>query len=251
MPAPHRLAAWMLLVAPLAAGCELSDVFGDIQNPRSSVQLLLTHHATSEEGAFPDRGGDGEMRVFTTDEGWNIQLVDALVVTSAATLHECDADSLDVDLFWGPVPEDLRDQDLDTFTLGAAEVGDAEFCGLTVHYGPYVPGDDAAPRSNQEIDGATVYLYGLATKGETSVRFEIRATDSVDVELDLATIDAGAPLRTQGDQAFPTDLTLAKTYDRFFDGIDFASATQADLDAHVLAVLALETRVMLGTRVEP
>ena len=96
-----------------------------------------------------------------------------------------------------------------------------------------------------------MYLYGLATKGETSVPFEIRATDSVDVELDLATIDAGAPLRTQGDQAFPTDLTLAKTYDRFFDGIDFASATQTDLEAHVLAVLALETRVMLGTRVAP
>jgi hypothetical protein len=246
----HRIAALLALALPLTAGCELQSLFDDLQNDSTLVDVLVTHHATPEDGMFPDRGGEGEMRVFQSDEGWTIQLVDAIIVTSATTLHECDDASVAIDMYWGALPEDISGRDLDTLTLGSTKVDSAEFCGLTVHYGPYVPGADAAPRSNEKIDGATLYLRGAATKDATTIPFEIRVTDSVDVDLDLSTIVEGGPLHVDGSQDFPTELTVGKTYDRFFDGIDFATATQSDLQAHTLAVLALETTVDVG-RVTP
>jgi hypothetical protein len=222
-------------------------LFDDVQHDRTLVDVMVTHHATPENGSFPDRGGDGEMRVFLTDEGWEIQLLEAIVVTSATTLHECESDSVDLDMYWGAVPEDFSQRDLDALTLGSAQVESAVFCGLTVHYGPYLPGDDAAPRSNEAIDGATVHMKGGATKDGVTVPFEVRVTEAVAVDLDLSLIDHGAPLKVEGTQDFPTELTVAKTYDRFFDGIDFTSVAQEDLNAHVLAVLTLETRVSLGS----
>lgn len=246
MPPRHRIAALLALAFPLSAGCELQSLFDDLQNDRTLVDVLVTHHATPQDGMFPDRGGDGEMRLFETDEGWTIQLVDAIVVTSGTTLHECDDSSVAIDMYWGALPEDLSGTDLDALTLGSTEVDSAEFCGLTVRYGPYVPGPGAAPRSNSKIDGATLYLSGAATKNDETIPFEIRVTDSLDVDRDLSTLVDGAPLQVDGNQDFPTELTLAKTYDRFFDGIDFATATLPDLQANTLAVLALETRVTLG-----
>ncbi|HET6582522.1 MAG TPA: hypothetical protein VFG69_03725, partial [Nannocystaceae bacterium] len=148
----HRIAALSLAVS-LAAGCELQSLFDDLQNDRTLVDVLVTHHATPEGGMFPDRGGDGEMRLFETDAGWTIQLVDAIVVTSATTLHECDDASVAIDMYWGALPEDLSDTDLDALTLGSTKVDSAEFCGLTVHYGPYEPDHSSAPRSNDKIDG--------------------------------------------------------------------------------------------------
>jgi len=244
----HRFAALLCLGSTLVAGCELQSLFD--QNDRTLVDVMITHHATPENGTFPDRGGDGEMRVFPTDEGWEIQLLEAIVVTSATTLHECESDSVDVDMYWGALPEDFSERDLDALTLGSTSVESAEFCSLTVHYGPYVPGADAAPRSNTAIDGATIHMKGGATKDGVTIPFEIRVTEAVDVDIDLSFIDHGAPLKVEGSQDFPTELTVAKTYDRFFDGIDFATVSQDDLNAHVLAVLTLETRVSVG-RVKP
>jgi hypothetical protein len=240
----HRFAALLCLSTTLVAGCELQSLFD--QHDRTLVDVLITHHATPENGVFPDRGGEGEMRVFATDEGWTVQLVEAIVVTSATSLHECEGDSSEIDMYWGALPEDFRERDLDALTLGSTPVESAEFCGLTVHYGPYVPGADAAPRSNTAIDGATVHMKGGATKDGVTVPFEIRVTDAIDVELDLSRMSHGAPLLVEGTQDFPTELTVSKTYDRFFDGIDFATVSQDDLNAHVSAVLALETRVSLN-----
>ena len=57
------------------------------------------------------------------------------------------------------------------------------------------------------------------------------------------------PLAISAEEPFPVDLTLSKTYDRFFDGIDFDGFDSADMDANIMAVLELETRVAFGTRV--
>jgi hypothetical protein len=243
---PHRFAALLSLFMPLAAGCDPQSWFDDVQHDRQFVDVLVTHHATPENGSFPDRGGDGEMRVFVTDEGWEVKLLEAIVVTSSTTLHQCEDESIAIDMYWGALPEDFSQRDLDALTLGSTQVESAEFCGLTVHYGPYVPGADAAPRSNIAIDGATLYMKGGASKDGTIVEFEIRVTEALDVDLDLSRIVGGAPLAVDGKQSFPTELTLGKTYDRFFDGIDFATVAQADLEAQVLAMLAMETRVSLG-----
>jgi hypothetical protein len=247
---PHRFAALLGLCTPLLTACELQSLFDDIQHDRAMVDVMVTHHGTPENGTFPDRGGDGEMRVFPTDEGWEIKLVEAIIVTATTTLHQCDDESIDIDMYWGALPEDLSQRDLDTLTLGGTEVESAEFCGLTVHYGQYVPGADAAPRNNSAIDGATIYMEGGATKDDVTVPFQIRVVEGIHVDLDLSTVDRGAPLTVTGDEPFPVELTVGKTYDRLFDGVDFATVTPWDLNAHVLAVLAQETRVSVGS-VEP
>jgi len=247
MTPPHRFAALLGLLMPLVGGCDPQSWFDDVQHERQLVDVLVTHHATPENGSFPDRGGDGESRIFVTDEGWEVQLLEAIVVTSATTLHQCDDGPIEIDMYWGALPEDISQRDLDALTLGSTKVESAEFCALTVHYGPYVPGADAAPRSNEAIDGATIYMKGGASKDGVVVEFEIRVVDALDVDLDLSRVSHGAPLSVDGKQGFPTELTVAKTYDRLFDGIDFATVAQPDLEAQVLAMLAMETRVSLGS----
>ena len=60
---------------------------------------------------------------------------------------------------------------------------------------------------------------------------------------------AGGPPTINADEAFPVDLTLSKTYDRFFDGIDFNAFDEADIEQNVLAMLEEDSRVAVGTRV--
>jgi hypothetical protein len=117
---------------------------------------------------------------------------------------------------------------------------------MNVHYGPYPLGassDGLDPR----IVGATFLIEGAAVRGDLVIPFEIRSEASIDVELDMSTIDAGRPLFVDGGEDFPIELALSKTYDRLFDGVDFETATADDLVEQVGAVLALESRVGLDT----
>ena len=69
--------------------------------------------------------------------------------------------------------------------------------------------------------------------------------------------DGNRPVRVTGDEDFPVELTLAKTYDRLFDGIDFGAADEADLialDGNPLTEIEAVKRVrfvMRGGRVVP
>jgi hypothetical protein len=241
MPTPHRIASALGLCL-LSSGCE---IFDDLENPRTLVNVAVTHHATVQAGVFPDRGADGEMRTFETDEGWRVILVGAYITTSAVTLRRCDAPELDFELPWGPLAEDMRAQDLDVQTLAGMSVGVSEFCGMAVEYGP-----DEGYASGVEFGGATFYLEGGAEKDGVVVPFTITSFEQLNVELDLSTMDAGEPLVVDGGEDAPIELTVSKTYDRFFDGIDFATATSDDLQAQVGSVLAFETAVYRG-RVTP
>lgn len=238
-----------LRVAPFLGLCILAtgacDVLDDLDNPRTLVNVAVTHHATPEAGTFPDRGADGETRTFQTDEGWKVTLVKAYVTTSATTLHRCDHGELDFDFYWGPLAEDMRTQDLDVQTLAGMPVGSSEFCGMSVQYGP-----DTGYVSGVEFGGATFYLEGAAEKDGVVLPFAVSSFETLDVELDLSAMDAGDPLVVEGGQEQPVELTVSKTYDRFFDGIDFAVATTEELQAQVAAVLVLETSVTRG-RVAP
>src|SRR5688572_25158224 len=88
-----------LALLALLTGCEALDAL----NGDSVVRLNLfsTHHATAQEGRFPDATDDNGSRVFTTDDGWNITLTSGFVVTTAAILHHCDGGKTELELFWG------------------------------------------------------------------------------------------------------------------------------------------------------
>lgn len=245
----------LLLMAGLTAttGC---DVLEGLEGERSAtVQMHVTHHATPEGGIFPDRGDEGEFRTFETDEGWSVTLQEAFVVTASATLIACDGSSIPLALYWGALPENITDTDLGLFSFGGVEVDPGDYCSVRVDYGPYAPGDVAGaphemPEDEDALLGATAYVRGFAQKGEEMVTFELRATDRITVEVDLQG-DDGGPLHVSGEEPFPVELTLSKTYDRFFDAVDFATLDEADLSANMMAVLGSETRVSTGTRVVP
>ncbi len=232
-----------LLASVSAAGCDLVDAIEELEGNRVGIHVYLTHHASPQDGTIPDFGGDGEARVFENDQGWTITLLEGFITTQELTLHRCDGAAVPVDLYWGSIAEDLRAKDMDLFTIGGVEVTQSQFCGLSVVYGPFDAESGTAPRSADLMDGNTVLIHGYAKRGEEMVPFEIDVAASVEVYLDLSTIRGGGPLTITGREYFPVELTLAKTYDLFFDGIDFATMDPADLEQQVLSVLELETTV--------
>lgn len=232
----------------LGTGCDLLDLGPE---GKTVVQVFATHHASAQDGMLPNFGNEGEDRVFETDEGWTVILKSGYITTNGVTLHRCEGQSQPVELYWGDVAEDLNQQDLDLATVGDIEVGPSEFCSMTVHYGPFSDSaPEVRPRTNEAM-GATIWLAGTAGRDGEWVDFQIRSTESIDVDLDLRPSHGGLPLRVTGEENFPVELTLSKTYDRFFDGIDFEALTDLDMSAQSIAVLELETRVDPGTVVRP
>lgn len=230
-------------------GCDTLFDLG--QDPHSLVQVLVTHHATPEDGQFPDKRSPLGNREFDNDEGWTVTLTEAFVVTADVSLQRCDGAEIGVELYWGPLPENLHSDDLDLFTFGGAEVAPGDYCGLSVTYGPYRPSSEGermhdVPDNETDLNGATFYLAGFAQRGEEIVEFELRNEERLVIDLPIQT-DAGGALRVTGDEPFPLELTLSKTYDRLFDGVDFATMPSAELATNALAVLGVETRLSSGT----
>lgn len=236
--------ALVLVATSMLGACDLADLIDNPQGAHTLVSVSVTHHASPENGSFPDRGGEGEMRTFDTDEGWTVALVAAFVTTQAVELGRCEGDAVALDMYHGPLAEDITGRDLELLTVGGIEVRAAEFCDVRVTYGPY-PTSASMQGLEPLVAGATFYLRGAATKGDVVVPFEIRSDRTLHAALDVSEIDDGAPLRVLGDEAFPIELALSKSYDRVLDGIDFASATNADLEAQVAASLELESRVAM------
>ena len=101
------------------------------------AERLATHHATPENGSFPGRGEEEEPRVFTTDLGWEVTLLEGYVTISAVTLVACNDSEIELNMFWGPCPEDLKDQDLATLTVAGNRAREGDYCTLRVTYAPY------------------------------------------------------------------------------------------------------------------
>lgn len=250
LSARHLVAASALLCSTtFGTGCDLIEAFNN--EGTTLVQLMVTHHATPEDGFFPDLGR-GDFRTFDTDEGWTVNLRAAFVTTSSATLHECNGGDVAFDAFWGQLPEDITKEDLALNSFAAVEVEASSFCSLTVEYGPYKATDEVSRQHDMgehrdDVAGTTYYFEGVATKGDVSVDFEVSGSGTVTTELDMSTVMNGGPLVITADEAFPVDLTLSKTYDQFFDGIDFEDYDPADIDGNVMALLELDSRVAFGT----
>lgn len=247
------VAAALTSTAVFGSGCDLIEAFQNGGKGTTLVQLMVTHHATPQDGTFPSLSV-GDAATFDTDEGWTVSLRTAYITTVHAELHECGGEAVAFDAFHGPLPEDINDEDLDLLTFAGVEVEANSFCSMTVEYGPFVADDETARAYDMgedanKIRNATYYFEGVARKGDVSVNFELTGNGTASADLDISTIMNGGPLEITADEAFPVDLTLSKTYDRFFDGVDFSSFSEDDVNANIMAVLELETRVAFGTRV--
>lgn len=252
-PRPHSTLSILILAAVVTPGCEQLDAAFGVGHDRALVEVLTTHHGTAENGVIPDLGGDGQVRVFDTDTGWTVTLTDAFVVTRDVTLESCDGKEIAVKLYDGAVAEDIKVSDLDLTSVGGTQLGGVSLCGLTVTYGQFNGDPSTMPdqRSADMVEGATVYLRGAADKGTEHVAFEIRALDQAVAHLDLSSMSNGGPLRISGSEAFPVELTVSKTYDRFLDGVDFSNYDQQSLEADLGDILVSQTRVTLGQKIDP
>lgn len=223
------------------------------------VYVFSTHHATPENGIIPDRGDHDEPRVFDNDEGWTIRLHESYITTSAVTLLRCDGAQFPLTMFWGPCPEDLRERDLELLTVAGLKVPPGNYCGLQVTYAPYeepvveTDGNESrhvAP-TNEAVYGATIYLRGLASKDDQEVPFELVSDRTAVAQLDLSQLEGpGQPMNVAHREYFPKELTVVKTYDRFFDGVDFATMDTEAVESTLHTILVGETRVVQGTVVQ-
>jgi hypothetical protein len=224
----------------LSLACQLNQEM-------AQVRVSTVHYLTPQDGAAPWGLEDGEIRTFETDTGWTVVLFEGALVHSDVVVHGCDGTSTPIDMFHGPLAEDLRVDDLDFKTLGAAEVEPGEFCSLTVEYAPLDASLSASVGPlERELDGRTLHFRGAAVRDNTRVEFEFDSNEVLTVTLDLTALNDGAPLRATDTGTSGLELTLAKAYDRFFDGVDFKHFAQADLEQQVLATIAFETRVGEG-----
>lgn len=230
-----------LPVLAFASGCELLDQFED---GGGLVNFYSAHHATARDGEFPQK--DASFIEFDTDTGWHVILTEAYVTTTAITLQRCSGEAVAVDFYWGEVCESMIDPDLFGSGIGAVETDEGNYCSATVVYGPYTAGENT---EGHNPTGDSVYLRGAAEKGDAHVPFEIRATGTVAVTVDISDLVDGGPLIIDHDQYFAKELTIAKTYDRFFDGIDFNEMDSMDFESILLDTLEFETHIVAGTEV--
>lgn len=252
MPTPRLVSACALLISTVV-GC--GDLFNE---STSTIKFFATHSGTPDDIGFPEYGDAGSTRVFMTDTGWEVALGEVYVTTAEVRLIRCDEqDGTPIEMFWGTCPEDfVRYDDRETLPLGAVTVDDGSFCAVEVVYAPYVEDGDTDEHtnpSNQAVIGQTVLLDGVARRDigndmVEEINFQLATDATVIARIDISELQDGNPVRLD-DEDFARNLTLLKTYDQFFVGIDFATATEADIEAAVLASLELDTRIYDGATV--
>lgn len=237
------------LLAIASSGCEL------LGPSVATVRFFATHAGTPNADGFPDYGDEKTTRVFVTDMGWQIALSDVFVTTADIRLVPCDQPTgTPIEMFWGPCPESfVSTNDLESVPLGAVTVDEGSYCSIDVVFGPFVAppgGDEHIAVGNDMIRDNTLVVIGIARRGEGAtleeVPFQIVSDAEVIARLDTSTIEADGPIVLE-DENFPRDLTIIKSYDRFFDGIDFSIATPADIEATILEALEYKTTVYDGT----
>ncbi len=244
----HLAAAFVLIPAlSFSSGCEFLEQFED---GGGLVDVYVAHTPTAQDGAFPPAAGDHF--VVKGDHGWKITVTDAYVTTTGLTLERCDGAELESDFYWGAKCEDLVGGDIQAQGVGAVSADEGSYCAATVTYGPFVgDGEGGHAGTGGGIEGATVYLAGVAKRGNQSIPFQVSTVASVRVHVDLSALENGEPVEVGHDQYFNKQLTFSKTYDRFFDGIDFENLKDYDWDAILLDTLVFETTAHYGTDVLP
>lgn len=243
------------LCALVGAGCDLLD------DGETVATINAAHHAGRDEaGVLPNYGDHEQSRIFTNDLGWTITLSDGFVVTRAVAIETCDGERIALETPFGPFPEYWVDRDRNVTDVARGPLPAGKYCKLLVEYGPYrgaeavEASDQPFPiRSAKQLEGATLLLSGYAERddgmgGLLTRAFALRSDASVSVTLPLDTIGAkGGPWRVTGDEPNGLNLTVSKTYDRFFAGVDFEALDVAALEAELPRVLREQTGVIPGT----
>jgi hypothetical protein len=228
------LAAFLVPALALSTGCDFID---QLQQRTGIVDVFAASHGTpDDEGNLPSR--NGLQLIFTNDMGWEIVVDEAYVTTSGVTLQSCAGERFDVELYWGPLAEILgQTADGELNGLGGVRANSGDYCEAIVEYAPAA---DEMP--NPDAVGTTVYLSGAALKDGERVDF-VWATDiEVKAEVDISKVENGSPFSIAREQHVAKKLTISKSYDGFFAGVDFAEElTQGDIDALVAATLRKET----------
>ena len=256
MPSLYRRVLLLSGLLLSSSGCRaFIDLFdGDSV---ATVRLFATHAGTPDDMGWPDYGDSVTTRVFMNDLGWQLSLSESYVTTAAVYLVRCDANvGTEIEMFWGACPEDfIATDDRESLALGAVTIADGQYCRVDVTFGPYIPSPESHEHinpANPMIEGNTLLITGVARRGMgdelEEVPFQLTSDATVTARDNIALIENGRPL-TLEDESFARDLTILKTYDTFFDGVDFATATPADIEAAVLASLELDTRVYPGSDV--
>lgn len=234
------------------SGCE-------VFNPEVTVSLAISHHGTRlMDGKLPDYGEPDAARIFVNDKGWEVSLAEAVIVNTKAQIESCDGQVHDFVLPYGPLPEYQLDQDKDLIDFATVALPEGSYCVLRVEYGRYLAAEVAKAadtpyvlQGHADMEGLTVYLAGTAEElaSGTVVNWGMKTANTAIVELDLSTIEDGRPFTITGDEPGGKALTVAKTYDAFFRGVDFAAFDQAAGEAALLEVLRAETYVRAGVSV--
>jgi hypothetical protein len=228
----RRLPLFAALVSTLALGTGC-DFIAQLSQKTGIVDVFAASHGTpDEDGNLPSR--NGQQLIFTNDMGWEIFINEAYVTTSAVTLQACDGERFDVELYWGPLAEDLAETaDRDQAGLGGVRVNSGTYCDLLVEFAP-----TADEVSNPAAVGTTVYLTGSAVKDDQLIPFLWTSQVEVEATVDISKLENGTPFRISESQHFSKKITISKSYDRFFEGVDFADElSQGDIDALISASL--------------
>ena len=216
------LATLLVPTLALASGCEFLD---QLTQRTGIVDVFTTSHSTPDDaGNMPSHNGD--QLVFDNDMGWQVFVNEAYVTTAAVTLLSCDGEQFDVEMYWGALSENLGDTaDNEIEGVGGVRANSGSYCDLMVEYGP------ADEVDNPAAMGATVLLTGSAVRGEEHIDFTWRSDVQLDVQVDISDIEDGGPFSISEDQNFSKKLTVSKTYNHLFDGVDFSQALeQADIE---------------------
>lgn len=241
-----------LMVAAMSLGCGLLEA-----DESARVDVFVTHHAAPDpSGQIPPYGEALGKRTWVNDMGWEINLTEGYVVTTGVRLVDCDGVKREIDLAYGPLPEYLLTEDLDVVNMGGGEVPIGEYCSVIVDYGPYHEADAAdAPKgkfplqTDRALEGVTIFLAGIARLGDVTVPFELVNSDARIVDLELREAN-GVPTPYNVEAGVGAlKVTLGKTYDPFFAGVDFNTVDQAALSAELMERLIAQSRAYHGTTI--
>jgi hypothetical protein len=232
-------AALLVSTLVLGSGC---DFIEQLSERSAIVDVFTTSHGTPDElGNMPNR--NGEQLIFTNDMGWQVFINDAYVTTSAVTLLACDGERFDIEMYWGALAENMGETaDTEVAGLGGVRANSGNYCDVLVAYAPAEDADDALAM------GSTVLFTGSAVKGDQHIDFTWRSDVELEIEVDISEVDAGAPFSISRQEHFSKKLTISKSYNHFFDGVDFAEAlSQDDIEALIADSLRDGTVAFEGT----
>ncbi|MDC0722681.1 hypothetical protein [Nannocystis bainbridge] len=241
------------MISSLAA-CE------SLLEPKTKVALAISHHGTrNTSGVLPNYGEPDAARVFVNDMGWEVNLAEGVIVMTAAQVESCAGESFDFELPYGPFPEYQLSQDQDLVDFASVELPEGTYCKLRVEYGRYQSSlaeqafdTPYALKGHAQVEGLTVYLAGTAkdpSGKHEGANWKFQTNQTSIVELDLSKAEDGRPFAITGKEPGGRALTVAKTYDAFFRGIDFADYDTEAVSGRLLEVLNADTYVRVGSQI--